>query len=151
MIALRSVGLSVCYLVSSMKDEEKMVVCHNLSTPNQSYKFLFTTPRPEIITTPNVKHLVQTTSANNTLAQFVIDEAHCIDCWGFNFHPSYSSLGSLKDYYSKSKSVNKKIVPKWVDHVFISWNYNLKVLPFVTKHGSSIITVPFDVASWNSL
>ena len=93
---LRKVGLTVCYLVSSMKDEEKMVVYHNLSMPNPSYKFLFTTP--ETITTPNVKRLLQTMSANNMLAQFVVDEAHCIDCWGFNFRPSYSSLGALKDY-----------------------------------------------------
>ena len=41
---------------------------------------------------------MQTMTTNNTLTQFVIDEAHCIDCWGFNFRPSYSSLGLLKDY-----------------------------------------------------
>lgn len=93
---LRKVGLIACCLVFSMKDEEKMVVCHNLSMTNPSYKFLFATH--ETITTPNVKHLLQTMSANNMLAQFVVDEAHCIDCWGFNFRPSYSSLGALKDY-----------------------------------------------------
>lgn len=93
---LRGVGLSVCYLVSSMKDEERLVVSHNLSMPNPSYKFLFTTP--ETITTQSVMDLMQVMTANNTLAQFVIDEAHCIDYWGFNFRPSYSSLGSLKDY-----------------------------------------------------
>ena len=93
---LRRAGLNVCYLVSSMKNEEKMVVFHNLSLPDPSYKFLFTTP--ETITTPNVKCLMQTMTTNNTLTQFVIDEAHCIDCWGFNFRPSYSSLGLLKDY-----------------------------------------------------
>lgn len=93
---LRRAELNVCYLVSSMKDEEKMVVFHNLSLPDPSCKFLFTTP--ETITTRNVKCLIQTMTANNTLTQFVIDEAHCIDCWGFNFRPSYSSLGLLKDY-----------------------------------------------------
>ena len=93
---LRRAELNVCYLVSSMKDEEKMVVFHNLSLPDPSCKFLFTTP--ETITTTNVKCLMQTMTANNTLTQFVIDEAHCIDCWGFNFRPSYSSLGLLKDY-----------------------------------------------------
>ena len=69
---------------------------HNLSLPDPSYKFLFTTP--ETITTSNVKCLMQTMTANNTLTQFVIDEAHCIDCWAFHFRPSYSSLGLLKDY-----------------------------------------------------
>lgn len=77
---LRNVGLSVCYLVSSMKDEEKMVVCHNLSMPSPSYKFLFTTP--ETITTLGVQHLMQVMCENDTIAQFVIDEAHCIDYWG---------------------------------------------------------------------
>ena len=37
-------------------------------------------------------------SFNHTLAQFVIDEAHCIDQWGFNFRPSYCGLGTLKEY-----------------------------------------------------
>lgn len=69
---------------------------HNLSLPDPSYKFLFTTP--DTITTSNVKCLMQTMTANNTLTQFVIDEAHCIDCWGFNLNPNYSSLGLLKDY-----------------------------------------------------
>ncbi|KAL9980641.1 hypothetical protein ACROYT_G009251 [Oculina patagonica] len=93
---LRGAGVNVSYLISSMKDEEKEVVRHNLSMPNPSYKFLFTTP--ETITTPSVKSLIQLMSTNKTLAQFVIDEAHCIDYWGFNFRPSYSSLGILKDY-----------------------------------------------------
>ena len=93
---LRGAGVTVAYLVSSMKDEEKEVVRHNLSMPNPSYKFLFTTP--ETITTTSVKRLIQLMCANKTLAQFVIDEAHCIDYWGFNFRPSYSSLGTLKDY-----------------------------------------------------
>ena len=93
---LHNVGLNVCYLVSSMKDEEKMVVCHNLSMPSPSYKFLFTTP--ETITTLGVQHLMQVMCENDTIAQFVIDEAHCIDYWGFNFRPSYTSLGTLKDY-----------------------------------------------------
>ena len=64
--------------------------------PNPSNKFLFTTPKT--VTTSNDKCLMQIMTANNTLVQFFIDKAHCIDCWGFNFCPSYSSLGSLKDY-----------------------------------------------------
>ena len=54
---LRGAGVTVAYLVSSMKDEEKEVVRHNLSMPNPSYKFLFTTP--ETITTTSVKRLIQ--------------------------------------------------------------------------------------------
>ena len=91
------IGLDLmCYLLSSTKDKGKMVVWHYLTMPNQSNKFLFTTPKT--ITTSNDKYLMQIMTANNTLAQFFIDKAHCIDCWGFNFCPSYSSLGSLKDY-----------------------------------------------------
>ena len=35
---------------------------------------------------------------NNTLAQFIKNKAPCIDYLGFDFWPSYSSLGALKDF-----------------------------------------------------
>ena len=41
---------------------------------------------------------MQVMCENDTIAQFVIDEAHCIDYWGFNFRASYTSPGTLKDY-----------------------------------------------------
>jgi superfamily II DNA helicase RecQ len=93
---LQSVGVNVCYLVSDMSEEQSSVVCHELSLNAPSYKFLFTTP--ETILSPKVKDLIETMYVNHTLAQFVVDEAHCIDQWGFNFRPAYSSLGALKDY-----------------------------------------------------
>ena len=35
---------------------------------------------------------------NNTLARFVIDEAHCVDTWGQSFRPSYGELDQLKQF-----------------------------------------------------
>lgn len=93
---LQSVKISVCYLVSDMSEDQWSIVCHELSLASPSYKFLFTTP--ETLLTTKVRNLIQTMSASCTLAQFVVDEAHCIDQWGFNFRPSYSSLGALRDY-----------------------------------------------------
>lgn len=90
---MRSRGLNACYFMSDMDPTEKENVMHKLNFNPPEYNFLFLTP--ETVLSPTVFELVQKLSSNNLIIFFVIDEAHCIDTWGFHFRPAYSELWKL--------------------------------------------------------
>ena len=92
---LRSRGLNVCYLMSEMAQSEKENIFHKLNLNPPEHNFLFVTP--ETLSTPTVFELLRKISSND-LNFFVIDEAHCIDMWGFHFRPSYSELWKLAEF-----------------------------------------------------
>lgn len=64
---------------------EKEQIVRNLS----SYKFIFISP--EMLIQPKTKQALQSLS----LAFIVIDEAHCISQWGFDFRPDYLRIGQF--------------------------------------------------------
>lgn len=53
------------------------------------YKFIFISP--EMLTVPKVAHAIRQTK----LALIVVDEAHCISQWGFDFRPDYLRISEF--------------------------------------------------------
>lgn len=71
---------------SFLSKEERRKVLQCLS----SYKFIFVSP--EMLANNTVIALLKSIK----LALFVIDEAHCISQWGFDFRPDYMKLGEVR-------------------------------------------------------
>ena len=90
---LRSKGLNVCYLNSSVPSEDREVIMHNLLLDVSPYSFFFVTP--ESATQPDMLEKFSKMKSQGTLTYFVIDECHCIDMWGYDFRPAYANLGNL--------------------------------------------------------
>ena len=79
-----------------MDKTEKENIFHEVNLNPPEYSFLFVTP--ETVLTPTVFELLRKISSNDLLNFFVIDEAYCIDMWGFHFRPSDSKLRKLADF-----------------------------------------------------
>ncbi|TKC19753.1 RecQ family ATP-dependent DNA helicase [Robertmurraya kyonggiensis] len=91
-----------------MRGEKRVVAINSFNTGenrraifNQldQYKFIFISP--EMLGMPSVIKRLQRLA----ISLFVIDEAHCISQWGYDFRPDYMKLGKVREQLGNPRTL----------------------------------------------
>ena len=85
---LRRRGIKAAMIAQGMTRHERNVVFENCI--NGAYKFLYVSP--ERLTT----EMFQNRLREMNVSLIVVDEAHCISQWGYDFRPSYLQIAKLR-------------------------------------------------------
>lgn len=86
---------NVIAIHSALSKEEKDEVFRNLN----KYQFIFCSPE-FICENHNFNHF-----RNLSLKYIVIDEAHCLSEWGFDFRPHYALISKVTNYFNDAQVI----------------------------------------------
>lgn len=89
---LKEKGIKAHYLVSGMTSHQRELVLNQCVYGD--IKFLYVSP--ERLRSGTFLEHYRTMKVN----LLVVDEAHCISQWGYDFRPSYLNIASLRPYHS---------------------------------------------------
>ena len=141
---LRSYGINVCCINSTMTPEERDIIFHEITSKETGYKFFYLTP--EFALSDPAMACFKAITENGTLLRFVIDEAHCVDTWGKTFRPTYAKLIELKQFKTPivaftgtaTNETKQRIVEKLglVQPVILQASCNRENLTFKVNHKS---------------
>ena len=124
---LRSKGLNVCYLNSSVPQSDRDVIVYNMLSSAPEYNFVFLSP--EFATSPDMLGVFSKMKSNETITYIVIDECHCIDMWGFDFRPAYANLYLLTSLNCQVIAVTATCTPRTEEVILSSLNLdNVKTI-----------------------
>lgn len=87
---LRSRGIKAAMIATGMSRRERNIALENCI--NGGYKFLYISPE-RIATEMFINRLREM-----NISLIVVDEAHCISQWGYDFRPSYLHIASLRTH-----------------------------------------------------
>jgi ATP-dependent DNA helicase RecQ len=89
--ALQTSGIPATYLNSTVDRHEAVTRWHGLH--HGEYRMLYVAPERLMLDTFLER------AVNWNIAQFAIDEAHCISEWGHDFRPEYRDLKKLRTHF----------------------------------------------------
>lgn len=88
---LKRLGINAIAFNSSLKAHQKELALQNAS--NGYYKFIYLSP--ESLSSERLLHRLALVKVN----LLVVDEAHCISQWGYDFRPPYLEIHKLRDVF----------------------------------------------------
>jgi len=88
---LRSKGIKALAIYSGMTSREIEIACNNAVYGD--YKFLYISPE-RLLSEHFLEYLKRF-----ELNLLVVDEAHCISQWGYDFRPSYLHIANIRKYF----------------------------------------------------
>lgn len=108
---LKRLGINAIAFNSSLKSHQKELALQNAS--NGYYKFIYLSP--ESLSSEKLMHRLAMIKVN----LLVVDEAHCISQWGYDFRPPYLEIHKLREIFPETPmmALTATATPKVVDDI----------------------------------